>query len=185
MAKKNVHIMDMVLEWAKVFKENPDTGSPEGPAASKAVYQKGGQYIVNAYFTSDEQLDLLREAGMDFHPMNSNRVLDGNNEYGIGKYMKLKRLISDVKTFTNSDGNPVEIDYGGTPNVVDHTKGPENKRMWSFSEDGPLGNGTKAKVEFELYREGVGVRLLNIAVTDHVPLQEATSNEEHDELFVV
>jgi hypothetical protein len=180
------YTMDMVLEYAKVFEQNADMGSPDGPRAAQAIYQNGGQFIVNAYFTDQSQIDLLEKEGLDLHPMNSNRILQGNADYGIGQYMKVKRKVSDVKTFTDSKtGAPVEVDYGGAPKVVNLTDGRDNKRMWSFDDDGPLGNGTKAKVQFEVYAKGAGVRLLNIGVTEHVSYESNNEVTEDDELFII
>lgn len=145
------YTMDMVLEYAKIFPENADMGSPDGPRAAQAIHQKGGQYIVNAYFTDEDQIENLVADGLDLTPMNSQRVLQGNAEFGIGKYMKVKRMVSDVKIFSDKKtGEPVNVDYGGAPTVVDLTQGKENKRLWSFSEDGTIGNGTKAKVQLRL-----------------------------------
>ena len=175
--------MDMVLEYAKVFKENADMGSPDGSRAAQSIYQNGGQYVVNAYFIDEAQINQLVLEGLDLKPMNSERIIEGKSEYGIGKYMKLKRRIQDVKTFTDSKtGQPVSIDYGGEPKVVDVTQGLENKRMWNFENDGPLGNGTKAVVQFETYKSGVGVRLMNIGVIEHVKF-ETTTTTEVDEMF--
>ena len=47
------YTMDMVLEYAKVFKENADLGSPDGPRAAQAIHANGGflcrSYIPRAY----------------------------------------------------------------------------------------------------------------------------------------
>ncbi len=178
------YTMDMVLEYAKVFEQNADMGSPDGPRAAQAIYANGGQYITNAYFTDQAQIDQLEKEGLELHPMNSNRILQGNADLGIGKYMKIKRKVSDVKTFTdNKTGEPVEVDYGGAPKVVDLTQGRENKRMWDFEADGPLGNGTKAKVQFDVYANGAGVRLLNIGVTEHVAYENNSVISDNDELY--
>jgi hypothetical protein len=77
------------------------------------------------------------------------------------------------------------VDYGGAPTVVDLTQGKENKRLWSFSEDGAIGNGTKAKVQFETYSDGAGLRLIAIGVTDHVAWEDNSGPSEDDELFMV
>lgn len=114
--------------------------------------------------------------------MNSQRIIDGNAEFGIGKYMKLKRPVPDnIKTFDNK-GKSVEVNYGGAPGIVD-LRDPDNKRWWSFEEDGRLGNGTRAMVQFEVYSRGAGVRLVNVGILEHVPY-EMTTNED-DELFKV
>ena len=61
------------------------------------------------------------------------------------------------------------MNYGGPVAVVDLREGEDNKRWWSFEDDGPLGNGTKARVIFDVYSNGAGVRVNAIGVTDHVP----------------
>ena len=38
------------------------------------------------------------------------------------KYMKLKRMVKDVKNFTDRYGKPFEKDYGGAPNIVNPYK---------------------------------------------------------------
>ena len=179
------YTMDMILEYAKVFPENADMGSPDGPRAAQAVHHNGGQFIVNAYFTDEEQIQNVEAEGLDLHPMNSDRIRSGNADFGIGKFMKIKRKISDVKNFTDRKGEPVTIDYGGAPTIVNLTEGREKKRLWSFEKDGALGNGTKAKVQFEVYANGAGVRLLNVGVTDHVPYEDNNVITEDDELFII
>jgi hypothetical protein len=180
------YTMDMVLEYAKVFPQNADMGSPDGPRAAQAIFQKGGQYAVNGYFTDENQIQELIAGGLDPKPMNSDRILEGNSDYGIGKFMRLKRAVTDVKTFTDrKTGDPVEVDYGGVPKVVDLTQGKDNRRLWDFEKDGALGNGTKAKVQFETYASGAGIRLLNVGVTEHVSYVSLDEITEDDELFMV
>lgn len=175
--------MEMVLEWAKVFPENADMGDPNGNRVAKAVADKGGQFIVNAYFTDESQIEKLLEEGLNPKPMNSDRIIEGNESLGIGKYMKMKRLVQDVKTFTDRFGKEFSKDYGGAPNIVDLREGLENKRRWSFEDDGSLGNGTKARVQFETYANGSGVRLLNIGVLELVEY-ESSGPETADWLVV-
>lgn len=177
------YTMEMVLEYAKVFPENADMGDPNGPRAAQAIHDKGGQYTVNAYFSSEDQIQELVDGGLDLHPMNSDRIKEGNKEFGIGKYITLKRPVPDnIKTFENKNGT-VEVNYGGPVGVVNLTEGSENKRWWSFEDDGPLGNGTTAMVQFETYSNGAGVRLKNVGVTDHVPYENTNEPDPNDELF--
>jgi len=175
--------MEMILEYAKVFPQNYDKGDIEAPKKSAAygVAAKGGQTVVNAYFTKQEDLDRLIEDGMDLTPMNHNRVIEGNQEFGIGKYMKLKRLASDnIKEFTNKKTKEVtQVNYGGFPKIVD-LRDPENKRLWDYEEDGPLGNGTKAIVRFDMYSDGAGLRLEAIAVKEHVPYSTQGTQEKSE-----
>jgi len=181
------YTMEMVLEYAKVFPENADMGNPEGNKTAKSIHDKGGQYVSNLYFTSEDQIEQLVQDGLDLKPMNSDRILQGNADYGIGKYMKAKRLVrDDIKVFTQKNGTEVEVNYGGAPGIVDLTNGAENKRWWSYEEGGPLGNGTKALVQFDVYSNGAGVRIVNVGVVDHVPYEENDNpNKEYDEMFKV
>jgi hypothetical protein len=171
--------MEMILEYAKVFPENADMGNPDGPTAAKNVHKKGGQYIVNAYFTDQEQIDFLVSKGLQLQPMNSPRIIEGNAEYGIGKYMKLRRYIpDDIRTFTQRNGEEIELNFGGSVNVVDATD-MDNPKLWNLEEQGYLGNGTKAYVDFEVYSDGAGVRLVGVAVTEHVPYESGGSDNPY------
>ena len=172
--------MEMVLEWAKVFPENADMGNPDGPRAAQAIHKKGGQYIVNAYFTSEDQIQKLLDEGLDPHPMNSNRIVDGNSEFGIGKYMKLKREVADnIKEFEGKGGVQI-VNFGGPVGVLNIVDGIENKREWNLEEDGLIGNGSKAIVQFQTYAQGAGVRLMNIAVTEQVKYEGASEGGSGD-----
>jgi hypothetical protein len=84
-------------------------------------------------------------------------------------------------TFTDKKGKETEVDFGGAPKVVNLTEGMENKRWWSFEEDGAIGNGSKAVVQFETYSSGAGVRLLAVGITDHVAYEVSVG--AGDEIF--
>jgi hypothetical protein len=182
-----VYNMEMVLEWAKVFPENADMGNPDGPRAAQAIHQKGGQYIVNAYFTSEDQIQQLLDDGLDPNPMNSNRILEGTPELGIGKYMKLKRGVADdIREFEGKGGKQI-VNFGGPVGVINIIDGIENKRVWSLEDDGLIGNGSKAIVQFQTYSRGAGVRLMNIAVTEQVVYEAeaagGSGNSKYNGLF--
>ena len=175
------YTMEMVLEYAKVFPQNADMGDPNGNKTQKSIADKGGQYVVNAYFTSQDQIEKLLEEGLDPSPMNSERIKEGNEAFGIGKFMSLKRPVPDnEKTFENKNGS-VTINYGGAPGVVDLREGNENKRWWSYEDDGLIGNGTRAMVQFETYSNGAGVRLKNVGILELVEYEITTSHE--DDIF--
>ena len=173
--------MPMVLEYAKVFEQNADMGDPSAPpkSAQGSIAKKGGQTVVNAYFTSDADIEKLIEAGLDLKPLGYDRILEGNEEFGIGKFMRLKRDLKDnIRTFENK-GKKVEVNYGGLPKIVDF-RDPENKRLWDYDEDGELGNGTEAIVRFDVYSDGAGVRLEAIAVTKLVEFEPEDKSEYAD-----
>ena len=174
--------MDMVLEYAKVFEGNRDMGGDDNNAAKKAK-KFDGQYVVNAYFTSEAQIEELLQGGLDPKPMGNDRIKQGNN-FGIGKFIKLARFHDHVMTFTDKHGAETEVNFGGQPKVVNLTNGFENKAWWSFEKDGALGNGTAAKVQFSTYANGAGVRLEAIGVTDHVAWENNGPSED-DKLFMI
>lgn len=177
------HTMDMVLEYAKVFEANRDMGGDQNNAAKKAA-KHNGQYVVNGYFTDESQIQELLDGGLDPKPMGNDRIKQGN-DFGIGKYVKLTRMHDHVMTFRDKNGKETEVDFGGAPAVVNLTNGVENKAWWKFEEDGSLGNGTKAKVQFETYANGAGVRLIAIGVTDHIAWEDNSAPSEDDKLFMM
>ena len=179
------YTMQMVLEYAKVFPENADMGDVNGNKIQKDLAKKGGQYIVNAYFTDYDQIEKLKADGLNLEPMGNKRIIDGNQDFGVGKFMKMKRDVKDnIKTFDNKKKGTTEVNYGGPIGVID-LRDPENKRHWSFEEDGALGNGTTAMVQFDVYSDGSGVRLVNVGILDHVAYQTGTQNEADNQLFKV
>ena len=172
---------EMILEYPKIFAHTADMGDPSAPPKSAAgsIAKKGGQTIVNAYFVNGSDLEKLLEDGMDPKPLGYDRVLEGNEEYGIGKFIRLKRDVKDnIKTFQNKKGE-VEINFGGLPKVID-LRDPENKKLWDVEEDGEVGNGTKAIVRFDMYSEGAGFRLEAIAITDLVEYVKQETSEYAD-----
>lgn len=185
------YTMEMVLEYAKVFEQNADKGDAESSQKwLRELAKKGGQASVNAYFTDQEQIDTLVGEGFERMALNPNtgqevdRIKTSDSGFGIGQYLQLKRAISDIKEVKDrKTGQFVEVEFGGLPTVVDLTQGKENKRLWDFETDGPLGNGTRALVQFEVYN-GRTVRLMNIGVLEHVAYEEGAVNED-DELFKV
>jgi hypothetical protein len=174
--------MDMVLQYSKIFFENRDEGNDSNKAARKAK-DMGGKYSINAFFTSEDQITKLLEDGMEPAPLGYPRVKEGDN-FGIGQYIQISRFHNHTMTFKNKKGEQTEVDFGGAPTVVDLTQGVENKRRWSYDDDGELGHGTAAKVQFETYSSGSGLRLLAVAITDHVVYEGATVTED-DELYLL
>jgi hypothetical protein len=176
------YTMDMVFEYAKVFKENADMGDPNGNKINKDIAKKGGHTSVNAYFTSEEDMQKLIDDGLDLAPLGHPRIKDGNTEYGIGKFITFKRGVADdIRTFENKNG-PVEVNFGGLPPVIDMRNGRENRRLWSYEEDGSIGNGSKGPLKFSMYSHGAGVRLDAIGVEELVEWEEF---EPEEDIFAV
>jgi hypothetical protein len=179
-----VYVMEMVLEYAKVFKENADYGDLDSNQKwLRELAKSGGQTAVNAYFTSEDQITQLLETGyerMTTNPSTGQQVDTikvGNPEFGIGQYIQLKRKVVDIRDYKDSQsGEFKELDLGGFPTVVDLTEGEENKRLWDYEEKGQLGHGTRAYIEFEVYKGG-SRRLSNLAITDHIAYEETATVE--------
>lgn len=154
-------VMEGYLEYARVFKENMDS-NPE--------FHPTGQFNVNFYPASEEELQKFWAAGVPEKFRGTSRVKtprDGSG-FGIGKYIKLKR----------DNVNRIADDLGGPPQVVywmdtELDGAPALGAPWSFTEDGELGNGTKAKVKVVVYGEGerTGHRLEKVGVMEHVPYE--------------
>lgn len=180
--------MDMILEYAQVFEHNLDKGDAQSSEVwLRNIAKNGGQAKVNCYFKSEEQIAELVAKGFepnftDKDGIDRNRIREGNPEFGIGKYIVVKRPMKDVKEFKNKKtGEFEEIDFGGPVKVVDLRNLPE-KRYWDVEQDGELGNGTEAKVMFDLYN-GNPKRLEAIGVTNLVPWVPGQNQE--DEMFKV
>jgi hypothetical protein len=180
----------MVLEYAKVFESNLDKGDENSSEKwMRELFKSGGQAKVNAYFTSEDQIADLVANGFERMAINPktkeeiDRIKTGNPEFGIGKYISLKRKLSDQKEIKDrKTGEFKVVEFGGLPKVVDLRNLPD-KRMWSVEEDGFLGNGTEAKVMLDLYG-GSGLRLEAIGVTKLVEWEANVSNPD-EELFKV
>jgi hypothetical protein len=184
------HTYDMVLEYAKVFEDNLDMGDENHSEKwMRELYKSGGQSTVNAYFTSEEQIADLEANGFERMTINPktkadvDRIKDGNPDFGIGKYIVLKRKFSDPKEVKDRKTGEFKIvEFGGLAKIVDLRNLPD-KRLWSLEEDGFLGNGTEAKVMFDVYK-GIQVRLEAIGVTKLVEW-EANQTNPDQELFKV
>lgn len=172
--------MEMVLEYAKVFKHNADYGNSDGNRTQAEIAAKGGQTSVNAYFTSEADKQKLIDAGLNLKPLGNDRILRGNEEFGIGEYIKLKRDVeSNVSSGVSDNGKEWSVERGGLPDVIDF-RDPENKCLWDVDESGELGNGTKAIVKFDMYSRGSGLRLEKLAVTELVEWVPQAQDEYKD-----
>lgn len=165
--KKNSYTMtlDMVLEYPKVFDQEGkpgdiDRGNPKSDKKWLRELAKNPQAKVNAYFTSEEQIEFL-ESFDGFDRMVTNpqtgaevdRIKEGNEEYGIGKYIQLKRNFDDVREYIDKKTKEVkELDKGGTPSVKIFMPNEEGEMVameYDYDEFGAPSNGTEAKVRFE------------------------------------
>lgn len=184
------HSMDFVLAWAKVFEQNLDKGDPKSSEKwLRELAKSGGQATVNCYFKSEDQIKELLAQGFQQKTINprtgaeTDRIKTGDDQYGIGKYIVMTRKMDNIKEWPDAKtGQMVTMDFGGVPAVIDLTQGKEKRAKWDFEKQGPLGNGTEALVQYDLYNGNL--RLEAIAVTQHVVYEEASKSED-DEIFMV
>lgn len=182
----------MILEYPKLFNKEGKPGDLDrGDAKSTKKWlrdlSKNPEAKVNCYFTSEEDVqDLIETEGFENEVTNpqtgatSTRIKEGNSEYGVGKYIQLKRKLSDVKEFVDrKTGEVKEVDYGGAPTVVYRKEDEDGKAFfeeYSYDELGPISNGSEAKIKFhEKY-----LRLEKVGVTnliEWVESEEQTDSE--------
>jgi len=193
-ATKHNITLDMVLEYAKIFDQegkpgDVDRGNPKADAKWLRELSKNPEAKVNAYFTSDEQIDFLCEfPGFDRMVTNPqtgvevDRIKDGNPDLGIGKYIQLKRKMEDIREFKDKNGEIQEMDKGGAPVVkilsvtTDEETGETTEAYVEYDYDtlGAPSNGTEAKVRFEPRY----MRLDAIAVTNLIEYIEGDSEDD-------
>jgi hypothetical protein len=194
--KKTKHniTLDMVLEYAKVFDQEGkpgdiDRGNPKADQKWLRELAKNPEAKVNCYFTSEEQIEFLE--GFDgFDRMVTNpqtgqqvdRIKDGNPDFGIGKYIQIKRKMNDIREFKNKQGQIEEMDKGGAPVVkilsvaTNEETGETTEAFIDYGYDalGAPSNGTEAKVRFEPRY----MRLDAIAVTNLIEYVEGDSEDD-------
>jgi len=153
MAKTKEIKMTGFIEWAKIFTQNMDD--------NMEFHEKTqGQFNMNFYPESDEEFETFFKAGAPTSSMGNDTIKQGNEELGMGKYIRLKR--------PNVHPSGIE-DFGGAPKVYDYTDGP-SLNLWDYETQGNLGNGTKVIAKATIYGEGAraSIRLEAVAVLDHV-----------------
>lgn len=186
---------NMVLAFPKVFNKEGKPGDLDrGDAKSQKAWlralAKNPVAVVDAYFTSEADVqELIEHENFENVVVNpqtgeeSTRIKEGNSEYGIGKYIKLKRKMNDEIEFVDRKTGDVKVvDKGGVPSVkmlkVEGGKIVDNK-PYNYEELGPIGNGSEAKVRFELYGKGA-TRLEAIGVTKLVQYEQVDGSTQED-----
>lgn len=159
MSKK--FILDGTLEWAKLTPATMDTFEVH-------MKKSEGAFTVNFYLDDSSDMDKMIAAGVPEAQLGHATFREGNTDYGSGIYIKAKR--PNKGPYIDKDGNDV---FGGPPKIYNHTNGPSSE-LWDDQEDGMIGNGTKAKmiIEFWKSKNGSGLRLQELAITELVEYTE-------------
>ena len=190
----------MVLAYAKIFdlatitdeagntlEGKPgdiDRGDPKSTQKWLRELAKAPVATVDAYFTSEVDLEDFKSLpGFDDVVTNpqtgekSTRIKDGNEEYGIGKYIRLKRKLIDSVEFVDKQGNLKVVDKGGAPSVkILDTSGEDDVFVeYDYLTLGAPSNGTESRVRFEVYGKNATTRLEAFGITN---LVEFVGNNE-------
>ena len=156
--KTKYGVFEGELYYARLFPENIDTADFHADTQ--------GQYNVVFVPKDEDELNSLIKLGFAETKM-GNPMIKEYDFAGGRKGVKLKR---DNVHRSGYEG------LGGAPSV---TKGTTNI-PWSFEEDGPLGNGTTAKVKISIYGEGsrASVRIEKVGILNHVPYEASAPAED-------
>lgn len=180
--------IDAYLSWAKVFEFNRDTADK---ARKMGVTHKGvlkglekweGQYTVDVSPATQDDFDKVKEVLTDIKYGGNPRYRD--SEFGVKQSFNLSRKHLDKLTFKNKEGEDVEYDFGGQPDVVWFNDEKGKNVPWDSEVDGLIGNGTLAKVKFSIYMsedkptESDTVRLEKIGVINHIAFETEGNNED-------
>ena len=179
------HVFDVVVEFAKIFdQEGKPADIDRGDAQSNQKWlrelAKNPETKVNVYFKTEEDLQKLMDSET-FNNETTNpqtgatgtRVKDGNSELGIGKYIQLKRKLSDLKEYKDrKTGEIKEFEAGGLLSV---TMWDDEKKAFVPYDYGKMGapaNGSEAKVRFD----DKYLRPMNLGFTSVIEYAEEGGN---------
>lgn len=156
------HVFDVITEYNKIFdQEGKPADIDRGDAQSSHKWlrelAKNPVTVLNVYFKTEEDLEKLMNSET-FNNETTNpqtgatgtRVKEGNSELGIGKYIQLKRKLSDPKEYKDrKTGEIKEFEAGGLLSV---TMWDDEKKAfvpYDYDAMGAPANGSEAKIRFD------------------------------------
>lgn len=179
-------IFDVVVEYFKGFdKEGKPGDLDRGNASSDKKWlrelSKNPETKLNVYFKSEEDLQKLLDSGSFqnevTNPMTgetSTRIKEGNEEYGIGKYIQLKMKLDDKREYVDRKTKEIkESQRGGLLKIT--VWDDEKKAFVPYDYDtlGAPANGSEAKVRFD----DRYLRPMNLGFTSVIEYVEYESSE--------
>lgn len=154
-------IFTMTIEYPRIFdKPGQYADLDRGDAKSQQKWlrelAKNPETKFNAYFNSEEDMQKLLDSetfeNETTNPQTggkSTRIKDGNPELGIGKYVQLKRKLSDIKEFVDrKTGDLKEFEAGGLLKVTVYDEEKDAFVPYDYEKLGAPANGSVAKVRF-------------------------------------
>jgi len=185
------HVFDVVVEYTKVFdQEGKPADIDRGDAQSNQKWlrelAKNPETKINIYFKTEEDLQKLMDSET-FQNETTNpqtgatgtRVKEGNSELGIGKYLQLKRKLSDLKEYKDrKTGEIKEFEAGGLLSVTMGVM-KEGKLVfvpYDYDKMGAPASGSEAKIRFD----DRYLRPMNLGFTSVIEYTEEGGNDGVD-----
>jgi len=185
------HVFNVVVEYTKVFdQEGKPADIDRGDAQSNQKWlrelAKNPETKINIYFKTEEDLQKLMDSET-FQNETTNpqtgatgtRVKEGNSELGIGKYLQLKRKLSDLKEYKDrKTGEIKEFEAGGLLSVTMGVM-KEGKLVfvpYDYDKMGAPASGSEAKIRFD----DRYLRPMNLGFTSVIEYTEEGGNDGVD-----
>ena len=181
--------IDAFFFFFKAYEENRDTAER---AKRQGVTHKGvlkgleaseGKYTVEVIPATQDDLDKVQKVLTD--DLYGGRKRYKDVDLGAGKSFELERKHLNKHVFKDREtGEEKEYDFGGQPEIVWFNDDKGKNVKWDIENDGLIGNGTLAKVKFQVYMpDGVPttadtIRLEKLGIIDHVTYETDGGNSE-------
>ena len=143
---KKVYV-ECQLEWTRLREDNRDMGPEDGSDLSRKIESKQGQYIVDCLISDEEEKTMLEQGvpNKGLHAGNWKTNKEGNRLY------KAKRGHFNPM-FKDKDTGEMGV-VTGPPKVFKLVDG--EYLPWDWETDGLIGNGSKATVKLDVYKDRV------------------------------
>lgn len=169
--KTNYHHVDATVRYAKVFYENRDMGRPGTDVDYTAT---DGQYQIEVLVDDTQKAEMI-EQGIPEISMGYQQFKK-DSDSGLWSYrLKRPHLSKNLKEDDGSRvvmGAPIVFDYNKAVEVMKEKGGKlaDHITPWDMTNDGLIGNGSKAYVTYTVYKNGKKriIDLQKIGIYDHV-----------------
>ena len=131
-------IAEGTVEWVKIFPDHFD---------DNMQYHENTKGQYNMIFYPDNMEKFVSD-GYPEQKGAFKTIKEGNPQYGSGQCIKLKRPVYNPNLPNEEGGKGV---YMSAPVVLNRTEDATGSEEWSYSEDGPIGNGSRVKVQVSVY----------------------------------
>ena len=165
------------LKYAKVFKENMETGfdedgNPIDADWAQTIRDRGGKWSV-VMCVDDATKGKMIKDGIPEVTLGYDQFKPDDEFEGYPWGYNAKRYV--LTNMKNKDGSPVlngPPALGNLKEIYEDERGKPHATLWTW-EDGELGNGTDADVTLSIYKNGKKriIGLIKIALKEVVPYE--------------